>query len=54
MDLAAAGEARRRREQPYATRPPRTAGFARSLLALAVVLIVFGLVLAQASRAGLL
>jgi hypothetical protein len=54
MDLAAAGEAKRRREQPPAPRPSNTAGFARSLLALAIVLIVFGLVLAQASRAGLL
>ena len=54
MDLAAAGEAKRRREQQYGTRPPRTVGFARSLLALAIVLVVFGLVLAQASSAGLL
>jgi hypothetical protein len=53
MDLAAAGEARRRREQPYAARPARAGGFARSLFALAAVLIVFGLVLAQALRAGL-
>jgi hypothetical protein len=54
MDLAAAGEAKRRREPPNGTRPPRTVGFIRSLVALAVVLIVFGLVLAQASSAGLL
>ena len=55
MDLAAAGEAKRGGERQYGTtRPPRAASIARSLAALAIALIVFGLVLAQASGAGLL
>jgi hypothetical protein len=54
MDLAVLAEAKRRREQQDGARPVRTAGFARSLATLMVVLIVFGLVLTQASRAGLL
>ena len=54
MELAAAGEAKRRGDPQYGARPPRTGAFARSLVALAIVLIVFGLVLAQASSVGLL
>lgn len=51
MDLAAAGEAKRRRD---AGSPPRGGGAAGSVLALVVFLIVVGLIVAQASRAGVL
>jgi hypothetical protein len=49
MDLAAAGEAKRRHAAGY---PPR-GGAAGSVLALVVFLIVVGLIVAQASSVGL-
>lgn len=50
MDLASAGEAKRRRDAGH---PPRGGGVAGSVLALVVFLFVVGLVVAQASSVGL-
>jgi hypothetical protein len=50
MDLAAAGEAKRRRDG----RDPAPAPRGGSVVALAVFLVVVGLIVAQAMRVGLL
>jgi hypothetical protein len=54
MDLAAAGEAKRRREGQFSTRGRGAGRFAGSVVALVVFLIVVALVVSQALRAGLL
>jgi hypothetical protein len=53
MDLAAAGEAKRRREGYDPAPAPRGGGFAGSVVALGVFVVVVGVVVAQALRAGL-